>query len=52
MNPNKKRKEVMLNARIPAELKKRLDQYCQREGLKIKAVIAKALDEYLKARKA
>ena len=45
-----KKREVLLNARIPLELKKRLDQYCEKEGLKIKAVVAKALDEYLKQR--
>ena len=42
--------EVSLNVDIPISLRKRLDAYCKREGLKIKAVVAKALDEYLKQR--
>ena len=50
MSPEKKKKEVMINARIPLELKKRVDSYCEKEGMKIKAVIAKALDEYLKSK--
>ena len=45
-----KKKTTLLNAEIPIELKRRLNEYCDREGLKIKAVVAKALDEYLKAR--
>jgi len=40
--------EVSLNVDIPSSLRRRLDAYCKREGLKIKAVVAKALDEYLK----
>jgi len=44
------KKTVLLNAEIPAELKKRLDEYCKREGLKIKAVVARALEEYLSSR--
>ena len=50
MSPEKKKQEVMINARIPLELKKRLDSYCEKEGMKIKAVIAKALDEYLRSK--
>lgn len=46
----KEKKEVLLNAEIPIDLKRRLKEYCYREGLKIKAVVAKALDEYLKQR--
>jgi hypothetical protein len=43
-------REVLLNTMIPAEIRKRLDEYCEKEGLKIKAVVARAIDEYLKAR--
>jgi len=32
---------------IPVELKKRLDAYAEREGVKIRHVIRKALEEYL-----
>ena len=46
----KQKREVLLNAEIPVDLKKRLKEYCEREGMKIKAVVAKALDEYLKQR--
>ncbi|RLG15785.1 hypothetical protein DRN63_04960 [Nanoarchaeota archaeon] len=36
---------------ILSSLRKRLDAYYKRKGLKIKAVAAKALDEYLKQRR-
>ena len=42
--------EVSLNVDIPISLKKRLDAYCKREGLKIKAVVRKALEKYLDER--
>jgi hypothetical protein len=45
-----KEKEVLLNTEIPSELRKRLDEYCKKEGLKIKAVVSKALDEYLRSK--
>jgi len=45
-----KKKTTLLNAEIPIELKKRLDDYCEREGLKKKAVVIKALDEYLRSK--
>ncbi|MEM3905555.1 MAG: hypothetical protein QXZ17_01600 [Nitrososphaerota archaeon] len=39
--------EVWLNTTIPKSLRKRLDEYCKKHGLKIKFVVAKALEEYL-----
>ena len=45
-----KKKTTLLNAEIPIELKRRLKEYCDREGLKIRAVVSKALDEYLKSK--
>jgi len=41
---------VLLNAEISKQVKERLDKYCKTEGLKIRAVVEKALDEYLKSR--
>jgi len=40
--------EASLNVRIPAELKKRLDQYCEKHGVKQKFVVKEALEKYLK----
>jgi|YelNatPaOPRAMG01_1025707.scaffolds.fasta_scaffold660971_1 predicted DNA-binding protein len=44
--------EVSLNVRIPAELKKKLDEYCERHGLKQKFVVKEALERYLKEKAA
>jgi hypothetical protein len=41
---------VLLNAEIPRELKERLDKYVEKEGLKIRAVVIKALDEFLRSK--
>jgi hypothetical protein len=46
----KREKEVLLNTMIPAEIRRRLDEYCAKEGVKIKAVVARALDDFLKSR--
>jgi len=44
------KKTILLNAEISREVKERLDRYCQSEGLKIRAVVEKALDEYLRSK--
>jgi len=41
---------VLLNAEISKQVKERLEKYCKTEGLKIRAVVEKALDEYLKSK--
>jgi len=40
--------EVSLNVKIPADLKKRLDEYCEEHGLKQKFVVKEALEKYLR----
>ena len=45
-----KKETVLLNAEISKQVKERLDRYCKSEGLKIRAVVEKALDEYLKSK--
>ena len=40
--------EVSLNVKIPVELKKKLDQYCEKHGVKQKFVVKEALEKYLK----
>jgi len=44
--------EVSLNVKIPAELKKKLDQYCEKHGVKQKFVVKEALEKYLKEKTA
>ena len=41
--------EVDLNVAIPSSLKTRLEEYCEKNGLKIKFVVAKAIEEYLQS---
>jgi predicted DNA-binding protein len=40
--------EASLNVKIPAELKKKLDQYCEKHGVKQKFIVKEALEKYLK----
>jgi predicted transcriptional regulator len=42
-----KREEATLNVDISKETKEKLDEYCRKNGLKIKWVVERALDEYL-----
>jgi len=44
--------EVSLNVKIPADLKKKLDQYCEKHGVKQKFVVKEALEKYLKEKAA
>ena len=44
--------EVSLNVKIPTELKKKLDQYCEKHGVKQKFVVKEALEKYLKEKAA
>jgi len=44
------KKTVLLNAEISKEVKERLDKYCKTEGLKIRAVVEKALDQFLRSK--
>jgi len=45
-----KKETVLLNAEISKEVKERLNKYCRDEGMKIRAVVEKALDAYLKSK--
>ena len=45
-----KTEKVMLNAEVSRELKARLDNYCEKNGLKLRAVIEFAILEYLEKR--
>ena len=41
---------VLLNAEISRAIKERLDKFCRDQGMKIRAVVEKSLDEYLRSK--
>ena len=40
-------KETLLGVKIPSKLKTRISDYCDRNGIKIKAFVAQAIEEKL-----
>jgi predicted DNA-binding protein len=45
--PKKKQGMTLLNVEIPLELKERIDEYCAKNGVKIKFLVTRAIEEYL-----
>ncbi|MEM0503550.1 MAG: hypothetical protein QW794_05245 [Thermosphaera sp.] len=45
-----RKKRALLVVEVSEDLRKRLKAYCEKEGLKIRAVVEKAIEAYLEER--